>query len=118
MIQLYYSSIPVFYIPRGWVPTYFELMLAFPWAPKGSVSIHTWSLACGAVVHFVVGMLLVDGVGGTVKGVVEKRRRVVVEEKGKVMEEERQKEGKGENKGSKEWGGKEGTSGSVHAERR
>jgi len=116
VIQLYYSSIPVFYIPRGWVPTYFELLLAFPWAPKGSVSIHTWSLACGAVVHFVVGMLLVDGVGGTVKRVAEKRRRSVMEEE--KVKEERQKEGKGENQGSKEWGGKEGASGSVHAERR
>lgn len=53
--------------------------------------------------HFIVGMLLVDGVGGTVKGVAEKRRRRVVEEK--IAEEETQEEGKGGNKGSKESSG-------------
>ena len=71
------------------------------------------------MVHFVVGMLLVDGVGGTVKGVAEKRRRrVVEEEKAKVVEGERPKEGSGGDKGGKWEGEAEAVSEGLHAGRR
>ena len=65
----------MFYIPQGWVPGYFESLLAFPMAPRGSVSVQTWGLACGAIVELVVGRTLVGGVGGLVKDMVEKKRR-------------------------------------------
>jgi len=51
------------------------LLLAFPRAPRGSVSVFTWGLACGAVVELVVGKALIGGVGGLVKDVAEKKRR-------------------------------------------
>lgn len=65
----------MFYIPKGWVPGYFELLLAFPKAPRGSVSVQTWGLACGSLVELVVGKVLVGGVGGLVKDAAEKKRR-------------------------------------------
>ena len=65
----------MFYIPKGWIPGYFELLLAFPRAPRGSVSVQAWGLACGAVVELVVGKVFVEGVGGLVKDATEKKRR-------------------------------------------
>lgn len=40
----------MFWIPSGWVPYYAEWLLSFPRAPLGSVSIQSWTLACGAVI--------------------------------------------------------------------
>ncbi|KAF8439193.1 CHD5-like protein-domain-containing protein [Terfezia claveryi] len=74
-VQIYYFKSPVFYIPKGWVPGYFELLLAFPKAPRGSVSVQAWALACGTVVELVVGKVLIGGVGGLVKNATEKKRR-------------------------------------------
>ncbi|KAF8418602.1 CHD5-like protein-domain-containing protein [Tirmania nivea] len=74
-VQIYYIKSPVFYIPKGWVPGYFEFILAFPKAPRGSVSVQAWGLACGTVVELVVGKVLIGGVGGLLKDVAEKRRR-------------------------------------------
>lgn len=74
-LQIYYIKTPVFYIPQGWVPGYFELLLSFPKAPRGSVSVQTWALACGTVVDIAVGKVLVGGVGGAVGQAVDKKRR-------------------------------------------
>lgn len=68
-VQIYYIKQPVFYIPHGWVPGYFELLLAFPRAPKGSVSVQTWGLACASVVDLVVG----KGVMKVLEEVAERR---------------------------------------------
>lgn len=74
------------------MPGYFELLLAFPKAPRGSISVQTWALACGAAVNLVVGKVLVGGVGGVVKGAVEKKRRQrVVQEVGVEGEGEGQR---------------------------
>ena len=43
----------MFWIPRGWLPGYVEWALAFPRAPRGSVSIQIWGIACGTVVRLI-----------------------------------------------------------------
>ena len=43
----------MYWIPRGWVPGYVEWALAFPRAPRGSVSIQIWGIACATVVQLV-----------------------------------------------------------------
>lgn len=43
----------MFWIPRGWVPSYVEWALAFPRAPRGSVSIQIWGIACATVVQLI-----------------------------------------------------------------
>ena len=50
----------MFWIPRGWVPSYVEWLLAFPKAPRGSVSIWLWGIACATVVQ-LVGAAVVSG---------------------------------------------------------
>lgn len=43
----------MFWIPAGWVPGYVEFLMAFPRAPRGSVSIQIWGIACATVVQIV-----------------------------------------------------------------
>ena len=50
----------MYWIPRGWVPGYVEWALAFPKAPRGSVSIQIWGIACATVVQ-LVGAAVVAG---------------------------------------------------------
>ena len=50
----------MYWIPRGWVPGYVEWLLAFPKAPRGSVSIQIWGIACATVVQ-LVGAAVVAG---------------------------------------------------------
>ena len=52
-LQFYYSRAPVFSLPPGWFPSYIEWLLAFPRAPKGSVSIQIWSSVCTAAITFL-----------------------------------------------------------------
>ncbi|TPX45237.1 hypothetical protein SeLEV6574_g03986 [Synchytrium endobioticum] len=40
-----YRYEPIFYIPEGWLGP-FTFLLAFPFAPKGSVSVYCWFYAC------------------------------------------------------------------------
>ena len=42
------------------MPGYVEWLLAFPRAPRGSVSIQIWGLACGTIVQ-LVGAAVVAG---------------------------------------------------------
>ncbi|KAF8475028.1 CHD5-like protein-domain-containing protein, partial [Kalaharituber pfeilii] len=88
-VQIYYIKQPVFYVPAGWVPGYFELLLAFPRAPRGSVSVQTWGLACSSVVDVLVGKILVGWGGKQVGELAESRRKKV-------------KVGEGERDGEKE----------------
>jgi hypothetical protein len=53
-LQLWFSKRPMFWIPESWVPGVVEWGLAFPRAPKGSVSIQVWSFAVGQVVTTLV----------------------------------------------------------------
>ncbi|KAF3908693.1 hypothetical protein AA313_de0208927 [Arthrobotrys entomopaga] len=48
-IQLWYRKEPVFWLPRDLLPNYIEWGLAFPQAPRGSISVNVWS-TCAAVV--------------------------------------------------------------------
>jgi len=52
-LQFYYSKQPLFWIPEGWLPGYVEWTLSFPRAPRGSVSIQIWQLACSSVIAMV-----------------------------------------------------------------
>ncbi|KAF2260084.1 CHD5-domain-containing protein [Lojkania enalia] len=52
-LQFWYSKQPMFWIPEGWVPGYVEWVLSFPRAPKGSVSINIWDIACASIVKLV-----------------------------------------------------------------
>ncbi|MCJ1468637.1 GET complex subunit get1 [Pseudocyphellaria aurata] len=53
IVQFWYAKRPLFWIPRGWVPWYIEWLLAFPRAPRGSVSIQIWGTACATVIQFI-----------------------------------------------------------------
>ncbi len=53
LIQFYYAKTPMFWIPKGWVPNYAAFLLAFPRAPRGSVSVQMWGIACATVVQMV-----------------------------------------------------------------
>lgn len=43
----------MFWLPHGWFPTYAEWLLAFPRAPRGSVGITSWQLACMGVLQLL-----------------------------------------------------------------
>ncbi|KAL8673039.1 MAG: hypothetical protein Q9168_002531 [Polycauliona sp. 1 TL-2023] len=53
LLQFWLAKTPMFWIPKGWVPNYAAFLLAFPRAPRGSVSVQVWGVACGTVVHIV-----------------------------------------------------------------
>ena len=59
-LQFRFAKQPLFWIPRGWVPGYVEWLLAFPRAPRGSVSIQMWGIACATIVQ-LVGAAVVAG---------------------------------------------------------
>jgi len=84
----------MFWIPRGWVPSYVEWILAFPRAPTGSVSIQMWGIACATVVQ-LVGAAVVAGVvllGGKQQGTQkEKMAMRVGDGGGKEKEKEKEK---------------------------
>jgi len=44
-----YRSQPVFWLPQGWFNGVMLWWLAFPFSPKGSVSVMTWTWACKSV---------------------------------------------------------------------
>lgn len=52
-LQFWCAKRPLFWIPGGWVPWYVEWLLAFPRAPRGSVSIQIWGIACATVIQLV-----------------------------------------------------------------
>jgi tail-anchored protein insertion receptor len=49
-LQYWYMREALFWIPQGWLPGYVEWVLSFPKAPRGSVSVQIWSMACSTVV--------------------------------------------------------------------
>ncbi|KAK2753924.1 GET complex subunit get1 [Arachnomyces sp. PD_36] len=52
-LQFWYSKVPIFDLPQGWVPWYVEWILSFPRAPWGTVSIQVWGAACAATISVV-----------------------------------------------------------------
>ncbi|KAL8808081.1 MAG: hypothetical protein Q9182_000359 [Xanthomendoza sp. 2 TL-2023] len=53
LLQFWFAKRPMFWIPQGWVPNYVAWLLAFPRAPRGSVSVQVWGIACATVVVMV-----------------------------------------------------------------
>ncbi|KAI9887596.1 MAG: GET complex subunit get1 [Watsoniomyces obsoletus] len=53
LLQFWFAKQPMFWLPRGWLPWYIEYILAFPKAPRGSISVQVWWLACAAVVQLL-----------------------------------------------------------------
>ncbi|KAI9815050.1 MAG: GET complex subunit get1 [Pycnora praestabilis] len=52
-LQTWYAKSAMFWIPQGWLPFYIEWTLAFLKAPRGSVSIQIWWIACASVIKLV-----------------------------------------------------------------
>ena len=50
LVQISFQKVPMFWLPRGWLPYPAEWLLSFPRAPVGAVSIQVWGSACGAVI--------------------------------------------------------------------
>lgn len=50
-LQFWFAKKPLFWIPVGWLPGHVEWFLAFPRAPRGSVSIQIWGIACATVLQ-------------------------------------------------------------------
>ncbi|WPH01654.1 putative Get1 family, helix hairpin bin domain superfamily protein [Acrodontium crateriforme] len=50
LINTYFGSTPMFWLPQGWVPYYAEWVLSCPRAPLGSISVNVWGIACGSVI--------------------------------------------------------------------
>lgn len=53
-LQVWYAKTAMFWVPAGWLPGYVEWVLAFPKAPRGSVSIQVWVFAVGQVVSVLL----------------------------------------------------------------
>ncbi|BEI81613.1 hypothetical protein CcaverHIS002_0207730 [Cutaneotrichosporon cavernicola] len=53
----WYRRVPVFYVPAGWVPGPVAWLLAFPGAPRGSVSVGAWSTVCKQVLLTAEGIV-------------------------------------------------------------
>ncbi|OAA66441.1 chd5 domain containing protein [Niveomyces insectorum RCEF 264] len=71
-LPFWYAREPMFWLPHGWFPGYAEWLLSFPRAPRGSVSIASWQLACTGVL-----VLLRDTIQALVALYVEARARRV-----------------------------------------
>ncbi|KAI9829763.1 MAG: hypothetical protein M1819_006000 [Sarea resinae] len=52
-LQFWYAKQALFWVPQGWLPFYVEWLLAFPRAPRGSISVQVWSLACASIIKLV-----------------------------------------------------------------
>lgn len=48
----------MFWIPKGWLPFFVEWLLSFPMAPRGSISVYIWGIACASVIQMVSDALV------------------------------------------------------------
>ncbi|CAK7232582.1 GET complex subunit get1 [Sporothrix curviconia] len=53
LLPFWYAREPMFWLPHGWFPGYAEWLVAFPRAPRGSVSIASWQVACTVVLSLL-----------------------------------------------------------------
>ncbi|KAI4104094.1 MAG: hypothetical protein LQ339_003947 [Xanthoria mediterranea] len=83
LLQFYFAKTPLFWIPNGWVPNYAAFLLAFPRAPRGSVSVQVWGIACATVVQ----MVFAAGAAGWVLLMRGREEGVVMGKQGKRREE-------------------------------
>ena len=56
-LQFWFAKRPLFWLPEGLFPGWLEWCLALPRAPKGSISLHVWGMACSASIQYVQSML-------------------------------------------------------------
>jgi hypothetical protein len=82
-LQFWFAKRALFWVPPGWVPGYIEWMLAFPRAPRGSVSIQIWGLACATAVQLLGSAIAAAWVLVMMREAGEKRD---VREKGMKVE--------------------------------
>jgi tail-anchored protein insertion receptor len=80
-VQWSYAKVPMYWLPKGWLPWYGEWILSFPRAPTGAVSIQVWQFACAAVIGVVF-----DAVKGVMTMIWETRAKAQ-EEKVKLKVE-------------------------------
>ncbi|KAF1990934.1 hypothetical protein K402DRAFT_323726 [Aulographum hederae CBS 113979] len=74
-LQYRYAREPLFWLPHGWIPTYVEWIMAFPRAPRGSVSVQVWFVACSSIVKMVGEAAGSGYVLGRKAGLGEKEKR-------------------------------------------
>ncbi|KAF2399188.1 hypothetical protein EJ06DRAFT_479082 [Trichodelitschia bisporula] len=70
-LQFWFARTAIYWVPKGWIPGYAEWLLSFPTAPRGSVSIHVWALACASVVSLIgeaVTAAIAIGLGSKAQG--------------------------------------------------
>lgn len=58
LLPFWYAREPMFWLPHGWFPGYAEWLVAFPRAPRGSVSIASWQVACSVVLGLLEDTIL------------------------------------------------------------
>ncbi|CAK7209095.1 GET complex subunit get1 [Sporothrix bragantina] len=58
LLPFWYAREPMFWLPHGWFPGYAEWLMAFPRAPRGSVSIASWQVACTVVLGLLKDTIL------------------------------------------------------------
>ncbi|CAK7274897.1 GET complex subunit get1 [Sporothrix epigloea] len=58
LLPFWYAREPMFWLPHGWFPGYAEWLVAFPRAPRGSVSIASWQVACTVVLSLLKDTIL------------------------------------------------------------
>ncbi|KAL1901503.1 GET complex subunit get1 [Sporothrix stenoceras] len=76
LLPFWYAREPMFWLPYGWFPGYAEWLVSFPRAPRGSVSITSWQLACTGVL-----VLLKDTILALVALVQESKAKAPTKEK-------------------------------------
>ncbi|KAJ9642496.1 GET complex subunit get1 [Coniosporium apollinis] len=89
-LQFWYARQALFWIPKGWLPGYMEWILAFPRAPRGSVSIQIWAIACASVVGMISEAVVAAYALGTQKtqaGAKRKPMAFTAAEKGGAQKE-------------------------------
>ena len=57
LLQLWFAKRPMLWLPEGLFPGWLEWCLALPRAPKGSISLHVWGLACNSSIQYVQGII-------------------------------------------------------------
>jgi len=72
-LQWNFTRVPMFWLPKGWIPWHGEWILAFPYAPLGSVSVQVWQMASGSVLAMIKDAItalvqLARGQASSVKG--------------------------------------------------
>ena len=80
----------MFWLPHGWFPGYAEWLVAFPRAPRGSVSIASWQIACTVVLGLLKDTIL--ALVALVQEALKTKAKAPAGEKKEAAQKERKKE--------------------------